>query len=104
MNDEPSSSERQGEVIPDRGAANRVLIQLSSQTKVIVIGSALAVSAALAWGLSHASPRYVNLGGAGTTAAFGILDTWTGSIWMPRVRDGVMVAEEVKLGEPTTVY
>ncbi len=103
MNDERSSSARQGEAVLDGGATNRVLIQLSSQTKVIVIGSALVVSAALAWGLSHASPRYVNLGGGSETAALGVLDTWTGSIWLPQKKDGVLVAHEVKLGEPMLV-
>lgn len=97
---EPSSGAREGEIMPDGGAPTRLIIQLSSQTRVIAVASVLVVSAALAWGLSHASPRYVNLGGGSETAALGVLDTWTGSIWLPQKKDGVLVAHEVKLGEP----
>lgn len=97
---EPSSGAGEGEIIPDGAAPTRLIIQLSSQTKVIAVASVLVVSAALAWGLSHASPRYVNLGGGSETAALGVLDTWTGSIWLPQKKDGVLVAHEVKLGEP----
>ena len=100
MNEEASGTESRPKIVGGKKATNRVLIQLSSQTKVIVVGATLVVSAALAWGLSHASPRYVNLGGGSETAALGVLDTWTGSIWLPQKKDGVLVAHEVKLGEP----
>jgi hypothetical protein len=101
MNDEQSSTEREGEIVADAEASNRLVIQLSSQTKVIVVGSALVVSAALAWGLSHASPRYVSMGSGSMERTLMILDTWTGTTWIPRLKDGVYVAQEAKLGEPT---
>lgn len=100
MSEAENITKTEGVGVGQRTATNRVLIQLSSQTKVIVIGATLVVSAALAWGLSHASPRYVNLGGGSGTAALGILDTWTGSIWLPRRKDGALVATEMKLGDP----